>query len=115
MRIYLKKYEFFKEISSREVLNKMQRLITECTDGDTKCDVLKDINNRSQELFNNNVEELERTIEHKLNEQSALGKLFHVLGTMDNIIQFNETEKNTVTSRFDNSLMKIFRFFLGNK
>ena len=110
MDMYIKKHEFVREISSQQVLNKMQRLVNECIESEHVNNVYKE----SQVLFtNNNIDELVKLIEHKLNKQSCLGKLFYVLGTMDNIIQFNETEKSTVMSRFEKSLLRMFRFFLG--
>ena len=110
MDMYIKKHEFLREISSQQVLNKMQRLVNECIESEHVNNVYKE----SQVLFtHNNIDELVKLIEQKLNKQSCLGKLFYVLGTMDNIIQFNETEKSTVMSRFEKSLLRMFRFFLG--
>jgi len=113
MRMYFKKQEFLREISSQQVLNKMQRLMNECNESESKCESIRDVYRECEIMFNNDKEELMKIIEHKINSQSFLGKLFHVLGTMDNIIQFNETAKSTVMSRFEKSMMGIFRFFLG--
>ena len=89
--------------------------MNECNESESKCESIRDVYRECEIMFNNDKEELIKRIEHKINSQSFLGKLFHVLGTMDNIIQFNETNKSTVMSRFEKSMIGIFRFFLGNK
>ena len=108
--LYKKKIQFFTDICNDQVFEKMKRLLKETEHNDS---TLTDVYNDTH----GSLENIDRTIEKietELNMKSALGLLFHVLGTTEDIIHFNNTTKHINSSRFEKSFLSLIRFFLNS-
>ena len=108
--LYKKKIQFFTDICNDQVFKKMKRLLNEIEHNDS---TLSDVYNDTH----GSLENIDRTIEKietELNMKSALGLLFHVLGTTEDIIHFNNTTKHINSSRFEKSFLSLIRFFLNS-
>ena len=110
-KLYNKKIQFFTDICNEQVFKKMQRLMNETEHNDS---VLSDVYNDTRDLLENNIDKIIEKIETELNMKSALGLLFHVLGTTEDIIHFNDTTKPINSSRFEKSFLSLIRFFLNS-
>ena len=109
--MYQKRVDFLKNICYEQVFEKLKRLINENCFLDSTS-ILQSLSNDFSEQFPDNLQSIINEIETYNKKKTVLGKLFLVLGTVDNIIMFNNTETDNILTRFQKGLLSFFRIFL---
>ena len=109
--MYQKRVDFLKNICYEQVFDKLKRLINEkCILDSTN--TLESLSNDFTEKFPDDLQSIINQIETYNKKKTVLGKLFLVLGTVENIIMFNNTETDNILTRFQKGLLSFFRIFL---
>ena len=87
-------------IYEEQFRNKLKRLISEKTKSNNKS------NNILNDLWEKDADEIENTV----NRYTPLGLLFHVLGTTNSCLHFNNARTSDMTTRFHTSFVKEQQF-----
>ena len=112
-KLFNKKIQFFKDICYEQVFKKMKRLLMEMEHNNIKDSTFSKVYDHTYALFEKSVDfdVIIKKIETEINLKSPLGILFNVLGTIEDIILFNNTTKTINTSRSEKSLLNLIKIF----